>query len=870
MKQDYLSQIIPLARQALLFAAVLLIGAFLLVALMKLLSYIRVLRQKSVYLELTPPAFMDRTPQATEKFFAALHSIGMSRSLGDRIGQQITSFALEIVSTKTKGIRFLLRVSPDKAEILEHTITAYLPEVRVQQVADYVPATRDKTIRIMTFKQAEHFAYPLQGQEELESHDPIAYLTNAMTKLEDNEVLALQIVIRPLRVPAAEALGRKILHNEDLLPKLNRSGGTFLPLLFRGINNMAFSLLDAVGEGFHGTSKTAYHGAQKELEYEKQVARNIKPARTLSYFEHQLIESINQKLSQPLFRTELRALVVTSSKQERIKRQKSIESALAVLAVPNYQSLKWQRYHGALLKKYQLFRYRKRLPAVLGKSNLFATTELANLYHFPHSASGKTDNIITAVSRTLPAPVSLKNGTELDILLGQNTHHGTTTAIGLTEAERERHLYVIGGTGNGKTTMLQYGIVQDMQSGKGLAVVDPHGDMAQTLLRHVPEDRLQDVIYFNPDDLDYPIGLNLLELTPDLTGNALLRERDLVTESVVSVFRKIFSDDDSGGHRIEYVLRNAVHTALTVEGATLFTVLKLLQNSTYRRKIVDTLTDPGLKDFWKQEFGQAGNMQRVKMSSGVTHKIGRFERSAAATQILGQAKSTIDFDDIINSGKILICNVSKGLLGEDVSELFGITILAKLQLASLRRARLEQEDRQSFYLYVDEFQNFATMSFVQMLSEARKYKLFLTMAEQSTAQQEQQRMVDIILANVGTVICFRSGSPADEQRILPLFSPYIQEGEIANLPTYTFYARIAAIQAQEPLSGTTVLLDSKGNKAIAQQVIDNSREMYGGVAPVLIVESRTDEPESVESDKPKGRRKRGSTKNKGAPRRKPA
>jgi hypothetical protein len=200
--------------------------------------------------------------------------------------------------------------------------------------------------------------------------------------------------------------------------------------------------------------------------------------------------------------------------------------------------------------------------------------------------------------------------------------------------------------------------------------------------------------------------------------------------------------------------------------------------------------------------------------------------SASAKQILEQSKSTIDFDDIINSGKILICNLSKGLLGEDTSKLFGITILAKLQLASLRRARLQQSERRAFYIYVDEFQNFATTSFVQMLSESRKYKVFMIMAEQSTSQQSDQQTVNIILANVGTVICFRTGNPQDEQRLLPMFSPYIEPGEISNLPAYNYYVRLATVNAQEPLSGETLLLEDEGDKIVRDTVIVHSRKCY--------------------------------------------
>lgn len=220
-------------------------------------------------------------------------------------------------------------------------------------------------------------------------------------------------------------------------------------------------------------------------------------------------------------------------------------------------------------------------------------------------------------------------------------------------------------------------------------------------------------------------------------------------------------------------------------------------------------------------------MQKVKMSAGITSKIGRFLFSASAKRILEQPKSSINFEDIIDQRKILICNFSKGLIGEDTSELFGITVLAKLQLASLRRARIKQSERQPFYLYVDEFQNFATQSFVQMLSESRKYKLFLTMAEQSTSQQKDQKMIQIILANVGTVICFRTGNPADEKLLLPLFRPYISEGEISSQPPFNFYASLASTKSQEPLSGETIILEYEGSDEIAAKVRHSSRDTYG-------------------------------------------
>lgn len=805
------------------------VGALILVAVVTLVLFVtldlldarRLLRQKVVFLELTPPANANKTPEATKHLFAVLHGLETSLTLLEKLLRRKVVFSLELVSTKQQGIRYVLRVPESDAATFEQTILSYLPDAKLRRLDDYLDG---KGGRVLDLKQTGHFAYPLHTQLTLDEHDPMAYLTGVMTKLSSDELMSFQIVVSPTKVREAGVITNRLMHNDELVYRL---GKPKMPAskIFDGINTFLFGVLDSVGDTLSGPSKNKSYQAQAS--HKQQVAMKIKPARVLSPFEQRLAESVHDKLSQPLFRVSIRAFIVMEDKEREKQRAKGVREWLASLAVPKYQALRVRRVYTGIQARYWQFIFSHRLPAFFGRNAcLLSAAELADLYHFPHTETAKTENVVKSLSKTLPAPLSLKNGAQFDVVLGRNHHHGTYTDIGLTTAERERHVYVIGGTGNGKTTMMLYGMTQDLRNGKGFAFVDPHGDAAETVLRYVPKERVNDVIYFNPDDLAHPIGLNLLELTPGLTGDELIREKDLVTESTVSVFRKIFSEDDSGGHRIEYVLRNTVQTALTVEGATLFTVFDLLNDPKYRKSVISKLEDKELKNFWKNELGKAGEMQRVKMAAGITAKVGRFLFSASAKRILEQPKSTIDFDDIINSGKILICNFSKGLLGEDTSELFGITVLAKLQMAALRRARVKQAERRPFYLYVDEFQNFATASFVQLLSEARKYKLFLMMAEQSTSQQAELRTVQTILANVGTVVCFRTGNPADEQFLLPLFEPYVQRGELANLPAFNFYIRLAAVRSQEPFSGETVVLNDEGSEAIAERAIAMSRENY--------------------------------------------
>lgn len=780
--------------------------------------------REMTWLEITPPSTIAKTPEATEQLFSVIHGTRAARPLKDRLLGRSPTYSFEIVSTRKAGIRYLLQLEKLKSKSIQKAITSYIPDSKVKEISCN-DTTADKVIE---FKENGHYILPLTLTSVFEQHDPLGYVTGAMTHLSDDEQITLQLVATPVRMREAEILSHKILSNENILQQVGRKQFAGAGKILNVFGKASSGLTDLAGEIYAGTTSgyaDYYRSRSRTVQQQPEVVRTDRPARSLSAFEQELMETMHRKVTQPLFQVNLRILVKSSEANRHITAMKSV---LDGYSVPPYQSLKTKTRIPLLdARRHKLAV--SRLPSITRRSSIIlAASELASLYHFPSSNVSKTDNLITSLSRTLPAPVSLKQGQQFDVVIGQNIHHNTVTPIGLTEQERERHKYVIGGTGSGKTTMLQYEIVQDIRNGKGIAVVDPHGDMAETILQYAPEDRIDDVVYFNPDDLAYPIGFNLLEIDEKLEGDELLREKDIITEAIVSIFRKIFSDDDSGGHRIEYMLRNAVQTALTQKNATLFTVYDLINDPTYRKKVVATLEDENLKRFWRNEFGKAGGMQQVKMAAGITAKIGRFLFSASAKRILEQEKSTIDFDDIMNNRKILICNFSKGLLGEDTSELLGTMVIAKLQLASLRRARIRQQDRAPFYLYVDEFQNFATMSFVQMLSESRKYKLFLTMAEQSTSQQDDQRMVNVILANVGTVVCFRTGNPADEQALLQMFSPHIEQGEIANLPAFNYYIRIAAVRSQEPLSGETLVIEDAGDSGVKtrQTIIDNSRKKY--------------------------------------------
>lgn len=772
-----------------------------------IVDYRRLLRQKTILLELTPPASNDKSPYSTYKLFTLLHGLLAAQNVQDRFLKRKVVVSLEIVGTRPNGIKFLAGISADDEAAFKNFIHSFSSEVRIKQVKEYLPDDLNyRTAKILEFRQTAHFAFPLRTEEKsLEEHDPIAYITGAMTQLRDGEMLVLQVLNSPVYVRQAASIAHKVHADKDFVHRLN--GG----IVHKTLDGL-FGVIEFIPNAFD-SSAGSQRSPQKEPYHHQR--------------DMQLVQSIHHKMTQPHFRVSLRALIVSDDTQSIKERGKLIKSTMGMFRT-QHQSLK-TRYNFPIWLRgnYRLFAFKNRLPSLFARHDcVLSASEVANLYHFPYMITTKTENVVKSLSKTLPAPISLKNGTKLDVLLGQNHHLETTTDIGLTSDERQRHVFIVGGTGSGKTTMLKYAIVQDIVNGKGVAVIDPHGDLAQELLSYIPKERINDVIYFNPVDVGYPIGLNLLEIPKGLTGDQLLKAKDFIAETVVSIMRKTFSDDGTGGHRIEYVLRNAVLTALTVKDATLFTVYDLLTDKDYRKPIVDKLEQGWLKNFWKNEFSKAGDYQQVKMMSGVTSKIGRYHASVSAERVLEQSKSTINFEEILD-GKILICNLAKGLIGEDTSEVFGISILAKLQLASFRRIEQNPKDRRPFYAYVDEFQNFATVSFTEMLSEARKYRLFLIMAEQTTSQQDDSNMVNTILTNAGTIVCFKSNSLADERQMLHLFNNKVDPGEIANLPVYNFYAKLSGgPEPQDPVSGMTVKLDDPNNDKIAEAVITASRKNY--------------------------------------------
>ncbi|MDP2695957.1 MAG: type IV secretion system DNA-binding domain-containing protein [bacterium] len=404
---------------------------------------------------------------------------------------------------------------------------------------------------------------------------------------------------------------------------------------------------------------------------------------------------------------------------------------------------------------------------------------------------------------------------------GKTDFRNAERLFGIKRKDRRQHMYIIGKTGTGKSVLINNLILQDISNGDGVCVVDPHGELVEGVLSSIPKSREKDVIYFNPSDTEFPIGFNVLEL-PDH------RYKHLVASGLMGIFTKIWSNVWSA--RMEYILNNAILALLDTPNTTLLGIPRLLVDKSYRQTIVGNLKDPVVKAFWVNEYEQWQDKFRNEAIAPIQNKVGQFLSTAIVRNVVGQSKSTINIFDMMNSQKIFLVNVSKGRIGEDNAALLGAMIITKVQLSAMERVRIPEEDRRDFYLYVDEFQNFATDSFASVLSEARKYRLNLIIAHQYIGQlvtDMSTKVKDAVFGNVGTMITFRVGA-ADAEFLEKELEPEFMIQDIVNLPNYRIYLKLMVDGVtSRPFSAATLPpLKMRVEAASVAEVIDGSRRRY--------------------------------------------
>jgi CxxC-x17-CxxC domain-containing protein len=413
--------------------------------------------------------------------------------------------------------------------------------------------------------------------------------------------------------------------------------------------------------------------------------------------------------------------------------------------------------------------------------------------------------------------------------LGLTTFRDKNQLFGIKRKDRRQHVYILGKSGTGKSVLMFNMIIQNIQNGEGVCVVDPHGELVEGVLSAIPPHRTKDVVYFNPADTEHHIGFNVLELIDP-------QYKHLVASGLMGIFTKIWANAWSA--RMEYILNNCILALLDTPGTTLLGIPRMLVDKDYRQKIISNLKDPVIKAFWVHEYEAWQDKFRNEAIAPIQNKVGQFLSTSIIRNVVGQSKSTINIFDIMNEGKIFLVNVSKGRIGEDNSGLLGGMIITKIQLAAMERVRIPEDHRKDFYLYVDEFQNFVTDAFAGILSEARKYRLNLTVAHQYTAQlvvDKSSAVRDAVFGNVGTMIVFRVGSD-DADFLEKEFDPEFTPSDIVNLPNYKIYLKLMIDGVtSRPFSAKTLSqMVKSGDKKIEEEVIQSSRNLY--CRPKTVVE----------------------------------
>ena len=543
--------------------------------------------------------------------------------------------------------------------------------------------------------------------------------------------------------------------------------------------------------------------------------KKVSETGVVTYLPHPDANIIKEKISYPGFYVSLR---VASNSKTTLR---EISSAFGVYTRSDGNSF--------TTKKAGIFGRTNEILSLHSRnvtdSQILNITELATLWHLPNIKIKTTSivwgtKVLSEPPDNLPAATEATQESKLDInFFAKTLYKNHDVIFGIKTIDRRRHIWIVGKTGTGKSTLIENMAIDDLKKDRGVALIDPHGDACETLLDYVPKHRINDTIYFNPADRDFPVVINPLEVTNR-------EEAELVVSGIVSIFNKIFGF--SWGPRLEYILRNTLMTLASVPDATLEDVLTMLTNQNYRKRIIDQITDPVLKNFWVNEFNKMPDKLREESISPILNKVGQFVTSPLIRRIIGQPKSSIAIDQIMNEGKILICNLSQGRLGEDNATLLGAMIITKFQLAAMRRVDMPEDQRKDFYLYVDEFQNFATPSFMKILSEARKYRLCLTLANQYMAQIPEE-VTKSILGNAGTMVTFTAGAE-DADILHKEFAEVFSPSDLVNLARHQIAIKLMVDgHVSRPFIAHTLPLPASKNQN-RDKVIDISRERWAAKA----------------------------------------
>lgn len=764
--------------------------------------------QQYTVIKILVPKNNEKTPQAAEHLFAALH--GVFRETVDF--QEEISF--EYVAYE-KFIHFYVHVPTHLREFVEGQMYAQYSTVEISEVEDYTklrPA--DQAALSAELSLTKDDVYPIKTFVNF-TVDPLSGITAVLGNVAAGEQFWVQLIVRP--VPEDWSL-KGVKYVSAKRSGLSPKPEGWLRTIGRTLTGIAVGFLRTALQPATTpptqTAATDVSGAPQE-------------AVRLSAPEEAALKAVEEKITKLGFQTKIRFV---SMARDTYTAQSRIESLTGAFKQFNSTNLNGFRLEGLSSEEAGIERYITR--SFDDQGSILNTEELASLYHLP-AVTVETPNIAWAGSKKGEPPANLPlegAGDQAEItFFGTTDFRNFREKFGIKQKDRRLHMYTIGKTGTGKSTLLLNMIIDDIAKGRGVGVVDPHGQLISDILERVPPHRINDIILVNPADRDFPIGFNILEnVDPDL--------RSVVSSGVVGVFKKLFAE--SWGPRLEYILRNAILALLHYPDTTLLGVNRLLVDDDYRRRVVRKVTDPVVRDFFVEEYDKYDPKFRREAIASIQNKVGQFLSSTTIRNIIGQPKSAFSMREAMDQGKIVLMDLSIGKIGEDNAQMLGSMLITKVQLSAMSRADVDEDERRDFYLYVDEFQNFATESFAVMLSEARKYHLNLTLTNQYISQMPEE-VAHAVFGNVGTIVSFRVGA-GDASGLVKEFEPVFEAIDLVNLDNHSIYVKMAIDGVTRPAFSASTLppLPSAGTEHI-EKIIKVSRERYA--KPRAVVEQKIHE-----------------------------
>lgn len=756
--------------------------------------------QESSILKIKIPRTNDKDPTSAEMMFATLHGILKPKKEHIKEGTVQEHIGFEIIANQ-KAINFYVWMPKKIKDFVEGQIYAQYPSAEISEAEDYTTVleneeyTSNREFAGAELELIKPDYLPIKTFTNFQV-DPLAGITGVLSKLEEeNEEIWIQILARPLdddwKKPGLSFV------------KAKKGGVTSERIT---ISYILKKLIQFVIEIFHAI-----------IIGPPEASEGKKEERKLTAEEESIISGIEEKSEKLGYSTKIRLVYVASSPDKSKERIQATIGAFKQFNTTNLNGFKGKDVGGSMGRF--LSDYKNRI--FLDEGFNLNIEELASIYHLPHT-SVETPNISWTAFKTAEPPTNLptsQNTEGEDIALFAETNFRTSKPVifGIKRDDRRRHMYVIGKSGMGKTKLIENLVINDIKNGEGVALIDPHGDSFEFVLNRIPKERINDVVIFNPADTRFPIAFNPMEVIDESL-------KIQTASGIVGTFKKIFGY--SWGPRLEYIFNYTVLALLDTEGATLLGVVRMLTDKKYRANIVEGVKDPVVKKFWTDEFSTYNDKYASEAIAPILNKVGQFISNSLIRNVIGQPKSSFNIRKLMDEQKIFLINLSVGRIGETNATLLGSFMITAIHLAAMSRADMNEEDRKDFYFYVDEFQNFATESFNNILSEARKYRLSLTIANQFLAQIQDSGVKDAVFGNIGTMITFRVGA-SDASELAQEFNPPFEAQDIINLPKQHIYLKmIIDGQAEAPFSAKALTVDLTKKSDFVDEIIENSRKNY--------------------------------------------